>query len=339
MSNEKRKVGNYEVIACQRIGGEEIIVGEDRNAVPSDRYLCCYVERNELMELYTHGLASDGYAEIFEIYGQRITTAAKNAIEKTDEEKAVIGGEDRVITVDKCRRKAVEIITGYATVLPPVYTGIEKPIESKKIELPEYNTDICEVRRYLKGRGISDTVIEYCHENKMLYEDAKYHNCVFLGYDGNTPKYGAVRSTVSDFKRDLTGSDKRFSFFIPAESETQTVHLFESAIDLLSFASLEIRIKRNWRRDDLLSLAGVYKTDKKQDIPLALRTYLERHTGTKAVYLHLDNDEVGRMATKQITEALSSQYTVIDQPPQSGKDFNDYLKNEIQKEKRKEQVR
>ena len=235
--------------------------------------------------------------------------------------------------------KAVEIITGYAAVLPPVYTGIEKPIEPKKLELPLYNEDICEVRRYLKGRGISDTVIDFCHENKMLYEDTKYHNCVFLGYDGNTPKYGAVRSTVSDFKRDLTGSDKRFSFFIPAESNTQTVHLFESAIDLLSYASLEIKVKRNWRRDDLLSLAGVYKTDKKQDIPLALRTYLERHTGTKAVYLHLDNDEVGRMATKQITEALSSQYTVIDQPPQSGKDFNDYLKNEIQKEKRKEQVR
>ncbi len=235
--------------------------------------------------------------------------------------------------------KAVEIITGYAAVLPPVYTGIEKPIEQKKLELPRYNEDICEVRRYLKGRGISDTVIDYCHENNMLYEDAKYHNCVFLGYDGNTPKYGAVRSTVSNFKRDLTGSDKRFSFFIPAESETQTVHLFESAIDLFSYASLEIRIKRNWRRDDLLSLAGVYKTDNKQDIPLALRTYLERHTGTKAVYLHLDNDEVGRMATKQIAGALSSQYTVIDQPPQSGKDFNDYLKNEIQKEKRKEQVR
>ena len=235
--------------------------------------------------------------------------------------------------------KAVEIITGYAAVLPPVCTKTEKPIEPKELEFPEYSTDMCEVRGYLKGRGISDTVIDYCHENKMLYEDAKYHNCVFLGYDGNTPKYGAVRSTVSDFKRDLTGSDKRFSFFIPAESDTGTVHLFESAIDLLSYASLEIKVKRNWRRDDLLSLAGVYKTDKKQDIPLALRTYLERHTGTKAVYLHLDNDEVGRMATKQITEALSSQYTVIDQPPQSGKDFNDYLKNEIRKEKRKEQVR
>ena len=99
------------------------------------------------------------------------------------------------------------------------------------------------------------------------------------------------------------------------------------------------KVIRTGGEEALLSLAGVYKTGNKQDIPLALRTYLERHTGTKAVYLHLDNDEVGRMATKQITEALSSQYTVIDQPPQSGKDFNDYLKNEIQKEKRKEQVR
>lgn len=156
-------------------------------------------------------------------------------------------------------------------------------------------------------------------------------------YDGDMPKYGAVRSTNSDFKRDLTGSDKRFSFFIPAESKTQTVHLFESAIDLLSYATLELRHGQS-RHDDLLSLAGVYKTENKQDIPLALKTYLDRHKETKVIYLHLDNDEVGRTATRQITDALSAEYTVIDQPPQSGKDFNDFLKNEIQK-KRKEQVR
>lgn len=93
MSNEKRKVGNYEVIACQRIGGEEIIVGEDRNAVPSERYLCCYVERNELMELYTHGLASDGYAEIFEIYGQRITTGRQRMPSKKPMKKKQLSAE------------------------------------------------------------------------------------------------------------------------------------------------------------------------------------------------------------------------------------------------------
>ncbi len=233
--------------------------------------------------------------------------------------------------------QAVEIITGYSAVLPPVYTPVQKSNQPKTLELPESNSDICAVRRYLKSRGIADVIIDYCRNNKLLYEDAKYHNCIFLGYDGDMPKYGAVRSTNSDFKRDLTGSDKRFSFFIPAESKTQTVHLFESAIDLLSYATLELRHGQS-RHDDLLSLAGVYKTENKQDIPLALKTYLDRHKETKVIYLHLDNDEVGRTATRQITDALSAEYTVIDQPPQSGKDFNDFLKNEIQK-KRKEQVR
>ena len=103
MPEEKRTVGDYEVIACQRIGGEEIIVGENRNAVPAERYLCCYVERNEITELYKHGLACDSYAEIFEIYGQRIASAAKNAIEQTDKEKKFIGDGDRIITADKCQ--------------------------------------------------------------------------------------------------------------------------------------------------------------------------------------------------------------------------------------------
>lgn len=235
--------------------------------------------------------------------------------------------------------QAVEIITGYSAVLPPVYTPAKKSNHPKTLELPESNSDIGAVRRYLKGRGMADTVIDFCRDNRLLFEDAKYHNCVFLGYDGKTPKYGAVRSTATDFKRDLTGSDKRFSFFIPAENDTETVHLFESAIDLLSYASLEIMHGQDWRRDDLLSLAGVYKTDNKQDIPLALRTYLDRHSGTKAVYLHLDNDEIGRTATRQIALALSKKYTVIDEPPSSGKDFNDCLINEIRKEKRKDLVR
>ena len=163
------------MIACQRIGGEEIIVGEDRNAVPSERYLCCYVERNELMELYTHGLASDGYAEIFEIYGQRITTAAKNAIEKTDEEKAVIGGEDRVITVDKCRR-----ISGEDNL-------INKPVD---VSVTAENR--------IKGMiGIRDcvrTLIEYqtedYPESDIKAEQEKLNEL----YDAFSKKYGLINS-------------------------------------------------------------------------------------------------------------------------------------------------
>lgn len=250
-----------------------------------------------------------------------------------------IGGKNALDYLMKVKgvsfTKAVEMITGYAEVLPPVYSRKTEKDVVRTLEIPQFHTNIDKVRQYLHGRGIDDIVIDYCHMHEKLYEDSEYHNCVFLGYDGDMPKYGAVRSTVSDFKRDLTGSDKRFSFCIAANNDSDTVHLFEAAIDLMSYATLEIKANRNWCRDDLLSLAGVYKTDNKQDIPLALKTYLERHK-TKTIYLHLDNDDVGRTATKQIAEALSDQYEIVDRPPQFGKDYNDYLKHEIQKEKRRE---
>lgn len=248
-----------------------------------------------------------------------------------------IGGKNALDYLIKVKgvsfTKAVEILTGYAEVLPPIYARQEKKPIAKEFELPERNEDIIRARRYLRLRGIDDIVIDYCVMHELIYEDKKYHNCIFLGFDDGTPKYGAVRSTVSDYKIDLPGSDKRFSFSIPSEADSDTVHLFEAAIDLLSFASLEIKEHRNWRKDNLLSLAGVYKSDNKQDIPMALRTFLERNPNTKNICLHLDNDEIGRIATKQIISSLSDKYTVIDMPPKSGKDYNDYLQNELQKRK------
>ena len=109
MKEEKRMVGSYEVIACQRIGGEEIIVGEDKNAAPSERYLCCYVEQNDIFERYSSALASDGYAEIFEIYGQRIASAAKEVIERIDKEKTLIGDSKLIFTADKCEPLTEEV--------------------------------------------------------------------------------------------------------------------------------------------------------------------------------------------------------------------------------------
>ncbi len=235
--------------------------------------------------------------------------------------------------------KAVEIITGYSEILPPIYVRNESVKKDKRLELPKMNRDISRVRYYLKSRGIDDIVINYCRMHEMLFEDKKYHNCIFLGFDGNVPKYGAVRSTMTDFKGDLTGSDKSYSFCIKAERPSDTLHLFESAIDLLSFATLEIKNNRNWRKDNLLSLAGVYKTENEQDIPLALKSFLERNPNTKNICFHLDNDEIGIVATKQIANALKDKYTVIDSPPKSGKDYNDYLQNELKKERRKELTR
>ena len=88
-----------------------------------------------------------------------------------------------------------------------------------------------------------------------------YHNAVFIGYDEKgIPRYAALRGTASKFKGEATGSDKQYSFNIPAAKESTTVHLFEAAIDLLSYATMEYRAGRDWHKDHLLSLAGVFIT-------------------------------------------------------------------------------
>lgn len=207
----------------------------------------------------------------------------------------------------------------------------EESDRKDEFELPELKEDIQEVKRYLTCRGIDKDLIDYCHDQGLLFEDAKHHNCLFIGLDDNgVPRYGTLRSTKTDFKRELYGSDKRYSFRLSSDS-SDVLHVFESPIDLLSFVTLEIRKHRDWKRDDYLSLGGVYKTDDKEDIPLALHRYLESNTSLKTICLHLDNDEIGRAAAEQIIEALSDKYEVQDIPPPYGKDFNEYLQKEIKK--------
>ena len=237
--------------------------------------------------------------------------------------------------------EAVTILSGDMKTEP--YTMSRCPKEKEKsFELPKVEVDIPIVSRYLWGRGIHPAVIDFCRQNDILYEDSKYHNCVFVGKDeSGNPKFGCVRSTVTDFKMDLPGSDKSYSFCIPAREKAGQLHIFEAAIDLLSFASLAERYQYDWRADHLLSLSGVYVSDKDDDykMPMALDAYLKRHPEIKTICFHLDNDYVGREATRQICNLLKDRYKLYDMPPKSGKDYNDYLQNELRKNHRKEMVR
>ena len=249
-----------------------------------------------------------------------------------------IGGKNALDYLIKVRgfsfTEAVMKLDFSATVLPDLPMKEPAP---KSLDIPKLHSDIQRVRRYLIGRGIDGRIIDYCHEKGLLYEDAEYHDCVFLGKDEDgIPRFGSLRSTKTDFKRDLDGSDKRYSFKICPSDSTDTVHLFEAVIDLMSYITLAVKARSEWYKDDYLSLGGVYATDKKQDIPLALNSYLESHPHTQTVRLHLDNDEIGRKAAEQIKEALQDNYTVCNEPPKSGKDYNDYLQNEIRKRKEPE---
>ena len=107
--------------------------------------------------------------------------------------------------------------------------------------------------------------------------------------------------------KDAYGSHKAFSFKLDSLEKSDTVHLFESAIDLLSYATLNKLENKEWYNDNLLSLAGVYQPAKKIDeskIPLALNYYLNQNQSIKKIYLHFDNDSAGRIATMALKTVL-----------------------------------
>lgn len=202
---------------------------------------------------------------------------------------------------------------------------ITKP---KVLLLPQASRCATHAVSYLASRGIDYEIINYCIQTGRLYESYPHHNVVFVGLDCfNKPRYANLRGIHSDFKGEANGSDKRFSFSIPAPG-SKTVHLFESAIDLLSYATMLNLAGQDWRQDHLLSLAGVFRPKeniRESSLPLALRRYLGEHPEVRTLVLRLDNDVTGRLATKTLATMLSSQYKIIAEPPPFGKDYNDTL--------------
>ena len=233
---------------------------------------------------------------------------------------------------------AVELLTG-----EPAIQAAPRPAPKKEqqriLQLPPKNESTERVEQYLQGRGILPSVITQCIEKEILYESADYHNAVFVGRDKDgVPRYAALRGTWNDFKLEASGSDKHYSFSIVENPNAKTVHIFESAIDLMSFASLRILWGQDWKQDAMLSLAGVFQTKREKVVPVALEQFLKDHSQIHTLRLHLDNDKVGRSAAKGIVEGLADRYKVFDDPPPRGKDVNDYLQLRQQLFHRKEKV-
>ena len=197
-----------------------------------------------------------------------------------------------------------------------------------------------EVVRYLTGRGIDREIIRESIDEGLLYESLPFHNCIFVGYnESEEPAYACYRATNGErLMGDAAGSDKRYAFRINCAGST--LHVFESAIDLLSYATIMKMRTGEWRAEPMLSLGGVYapSTNNKQTkLPIALQNMTHNQTQINTIALHLDNDYAGRSATRSISEQLGNKYIVRDEPPAYGKDCNDYLQ-QLQRQKRKRQM-
>ena len=243
-----------------------------------------------------------------------------------------IGGKSALDYLIKVRGmdfvEAVQTIMGNGSVSFPTCKNI-KSYEEQPLLLPEKSPTTDVVFDYLFGRGLDFEIINYCLEQELIIESLPYHNAVFIGYDeSKEPKYAAYRATnQSRIMGDCTGSKKQYSFRLTAEN-TGEVHLFECAIDLLSYATLMKLEGKEWRQFNLVSLAGVYSPKQKIEdskVPVTLGRLLEKDKTIRRIVLHLDNDIAGRKATKALQTILSDKYEVVDDPPQYGKDVNDFL--------------
>lgn len=246
-----------------------------------------------------------------------------------------IGGRSALDYLIKVRGmtlpEAVLLIDGQETIVPLVSSKVQEPIKPRKLLLPEKNENNDRVIAYLIGRGIHSSLIEYCIKTGRLYESRDYHNVVFVGFDRQgTPQYATLRGTTSRrYMGEANGSNKHFSFSIPASKQCCRLHLFESAIDLLSYGTLKLLSGGDWQLENCLSLAGIYRPKKnieESTPPAALMQYLKDFPYIEDIVLHLDKDIPGRLAAKAIQTILPSSYTVSDEPPKHGKDYNDNLK-------------
>jgi len=124
--SEKRMISDYEVIASQKIGEDEVILAEKHGTVLNEKYLCCFAYQNGIAEFYKDALVGDNYAEMMKVYGERIASSADKVLTEQEKEENTVGKELE-ITRENCEPFTYEdnlenkVIVIDANVLKPEY--------------------------------------------------------------------------------------------------------------------------------------------------------------------------------------------------------------------------
>lgn len=238
--------------------------------------------------------------------------------------------------------EAVGILVGKEKLMQTSNHYFKEENKISRLILPRKNDNNNIAISYLKSRCIDEEIIQKCIDKGFIYEQKDKHNVVFLGLDSrNNPRYAGLRGTnKTRFMQDASGSDKEFSFRLLSKNNNGSIHVFESAIDLLSYATLLKMSNKDWENENLLALAGVYQPAKdieESKIPIALKSFLNKNN-IKDIYLHFDSDQAGKMATKSLKNQLEKRYNVYDFTPYIGKDWNDFLMETIKNISKKKEI-
>ena len=191
--------------------------------------------------------------------------------------------------------------------------------EKKEFILPEKAPNMRRVFAYLiKQRFIRSDVLVHFAKAGKLFEDAKYHNAVFVGLDENSiPRQASKRSTTTmgkTVKLTVEGSDTKYSFAHYGTSGR--LYVFEAPIDMLSYISLH---PDNWQEHSYIAMNGVYES--------AVLYAMDTHSNIDHVVLCTDNDEGGIDGAERIRDILNERgFTNITRLYPTNKDWNEDLK-------------
>ena len=205
--------------------------------------------------------------------------------------------------------------------IEPISIDIQKKQkeEKKPFELPAPNESMKQIFAYLfKSRFLDRDVVKYFVDKGLIYESAKYHNCVFVGVDKNgKARHAHKRGTYTlgdSFKGNVESVEAEYSFHHTGTSNV--LYVFEAPIDMLSYISLH---KDDWQKHSYVSLCSV--SDR------AVIQMLKDNPNVNKIYLCLDNDREGIDSDYRIRYNLNQiGYNDVAFIRPKYKDWNEILK-------------
>lgn len=191
--------------------------------------------------------------------------------------------------------------------------------EKKSFALPKANSDMRRMYAYLlKRRFLDREIVNSFVKEKQLYEDAEYHNVVFVGRDEQgVPRHAHKRGTYSEsgFKGNVVGSRPEYSFHYIGTGNK--LYVFEAPIDMLSYLSIH---KEGWQENSYVALCSVASQ--------AVVHLLKNNPHIDTIVTCLDHDKAGIEGNYRVAETvrqMGGNYMVKKKSPPY-KDWNESLK-------------
>jgi hypothetical protein len=208
----------------------------------------------------------------------------------------------------------MELLKG-STQQPQPRTVPSKPPKPAELVLPEKAADYRRLFAYLcKTRCIDQKIVQWFVHKRTLYQDTR-GNCVFVTYEGGNPVFASLRSTLTngEFCGDVAGS-RKIGWGCGLKTN-DTLCVFESPIDLMSYMTLQKQQGKNGF--NFISVGGVSASP--------LIRCLDKNPSIRRVVICTDNDETGECFFTGNKPMLEKDGLTVFRERPYGKDWNEDL--------------